>query len=125
MNKCLVVLIMILGLISCTTKDESYYQLHPQELQDAIKKCPGQAPRGLSCGQLQKIAAHMNHLAYQLQISPQAFGTQILSLQETLDHQMQQLKAQSNADLQANINQNKLDLAEHLAVVKWLESPAS
>ncbi|EHL29112.1 hypothetical protein [Legionella drancourtii] len=126
MNKYLVAILVILGLTSCTKKDESYYQTHPNELQQAIKTCPQQKPQGLSCDELQTIAGHMNSLAYQLQSSPQGFGIKILALQETIAKQQQQLKTErSNAELQANIKQNKRDLAEYLAVVKWLESPVS
>lgn len=126
MNKCLAVSLIILGLTSCTKKDEHYYETHPNDLQQAIKSCPQQQPQGLTCEQLQTIAGHMNSLAYQLQSSPQGFGAKILALQETIAKQQQQLETDlSNADLQASVAQNKRDLAEHLAVVKWLESPAS
>jgi hypothetical protein len=125
MNKCLVAILVILGLTSCTKKDEHYYQSHPNELQQAIKACPGRMPQGVTCDQLQTIAGRMNSLAYQLQSSPQGFGTKILALQEAIAKEEKQLKANGNADLQAHIDRNQHDLAEHLAVVKWLESPAS
>jgi hypothetical protein len=126
MNKCLAVTLIILGLTSCTKKDEHYYQTHPNDLQQAIKACPEQAPQGFSCDQLQTIAGHMNSLAYQLQNSPQGFGIKILALQGQSAKQEQQLKSEgNNVHLKANIAQNQHDLAEHLAVVKWLESPAS
>lgn len=126
MNKCLVAILVILGLTSCTKKDEHYYESHPNELQQAIKACPAQQPQGFTCSELQTIAGRMNSLAYQLQSSPQGFGTKILVLQETLAKQQEQLeKDGDNKSLQADIEQNKRDLATHLAVVKWLESPAS
>lgn len=126
MNKCLVAILIILGLTSCMKKDEHYYQTHPNELQQAIKKCPEQQPQGLSCQQLQVIAGRMNNLAYQLQFSPQGFGSKILALQETIANQQQQLKTTHiKTDLQAKIDQNKQELSEYLAVVKWLESPVS
>lgn len=126
MNKYLVAILVILGLTSCTKKDARYYQLHPNKLQQALKVCPEQAPQGLTCEQLQTLAGRMNHLAYQWQLSPQGFGTKILILQETIASEQQQLKTEStNADLQANMAQNKHDLAEYLAIVKWLESPVS
>ncbi|MFT4059946.1 MAG: hypothetical protein QM652_10410 [Legionella sp.] len=126
MNKCLAAILIILGVTSCAKKDEFYYQTHPNELQQAIKACPGKTPQGFSCEELRVIAGNMNRLAYQLQNSPQDFGNKILSLQETLAKQEQQLKTEGgNAELKANITQNQRDLAEHLAVVKWLESPAS
>ena len=126
MNKYLAALLLILGLTSCTKKNEQYYLLHANELQAAIKLCPEQQPQGLTCEQLQTIAGRMNNLAYQLQMSPQGFGNKILSLQETIAKQQQQLKSEGiNADLQAKIEQNQHDLSDHMAVVKWLESPAS
>lgn len=119
-------LLIILGLTSCMKKDKHYYQLHPNELQQAIKACPQQQPQGMSCEQLGTIANRMNSLAYQLQLSPQGFGTKILALQETIAHQQKQLKeANSNTELQDSLKKNKRDLSEYLAVVKWLESPAS
>lgn len=126
MNKCLVAIMLILGLTSCAKKNEHYYLSHPDKLQAAIKLCPEQQPKGLSCEQLQQIAGRMNNLAYQLQLSPQGFGNKILSLQEMIAKQQQQLKNEGiNAELQAKIDQNQHDLSEHMAVVKWLESPAS
>lgn len=119
-------ILVIFGLTSCTNKDEAYYKSHPKELQQSLKNCQEQKLQGLSCERLQMIAGRMNNLAYQLQNSPQGFGAKILSLQETIAQQQQQLKREStNVWLQANINQNKRDLTEYLAVVKWLESPVS
>ncbi|MDR3504590.1 MAG: hypothetical protein P4L79_18640 [Legionella sp.] len=126
MSKYLVAILVILGLTSCMKKDEHYYQTHPNELQQAIKSCPEQQPQGMSCNQIQEIAGRMNSLAYQLQQSPQGFGNKILALQETLAAQEQKLKTDTtNKELQASIAQNQHDLEEHLAVVKWLESPGS
>ena len=126
MNKCLLIMIIILGLTSCSKKNEHYYQMHPQELQQAIKSCPQKSPEGMTCIELQNIAERMNDLAYQLQQSPQGFGNKIIALQETIAKQQQQLKTESNsANLQASIAENEKILAEYLAVVKWLESPVS
>lgn len=126
MSKCLVAILVILGLTSCTKKDEHYYQTHPNELQRAIKSCPDSQPQGVTCEQLRVIAGRMNNLAYQLQQSPQGFGIKILALQEKLARQEDQLKTeQHNSALRADFAQNQHDLAEYLAVVKWLESPVS
>ena len=127
MNKCCVILLMaILGLISCTKKDDHYYQTHPKELEQALKNCPAQEPQEITCDRLQKMAVRLNDLAYLLQSSPQGFGSKILSIQATILNQEKQLKKEgTNSDLQANLVQNKLILAEYLAVVKWLESPVS
>lgn len=127
MNKCcVIILIAVLGLISCTKKNDHYYQTHPKELEQAIKNCPAQKSPEITCDRLQKMAARLNELAYLLQYSPQGFGTKIVSIQETIVNQEKQLKKEgTNSNLQANLVQNKLILAEYLAVVKWLESPAS
>lgn len=126
MNKCLVAILIVLGLTSCSAKDEHYYQTHPKELQQAMQSCPEIKPEGLTCEQLATVARRINSLAYQLQSSPQGFGNKILALQETIAGQQKQLALEkNNSTLQTTIAQNEEDLAEHMAVVKWLESPAS
>lgn len=126
MNKCLVTLLVILGLTACSARDKHYYQAHPNELQQALSVCPEQQPRGLTCQQLAVLAERMNKLAYQLQLSPQDFGKKIIVLQESIFRQERAAQSEdANTDLQAKLTENKSDLAEHLAVVKWLESPAS
>ena len=113
-------------LLACSTKDEQYFRTNPQALFKSIKMCPAKQPSLVSCEQLTNIAAAMNELAYQLQISPQNFGKKILSLQETLAKQQSDLKANPNqADLKETISKNEQSLAERLAVVRWLESPES
>lgn len=126
MNKCLVAILITLGLTACTKKDEHYYQSHPHELQQAIKACPGTSPSDLSCDVLSALANNMNSLGYQLQSGPQEFGIKILALQERIAQQEQQLKTEGpNASVQESIAQDQRKLAELLAVVKWLESPVS
>lgn len=126
MNKYLVVILVSLGLTSCTTKDARYYQSHPKELQQAMQSCSEQSHQGLKCADLELIAKRMNSRAYELQRNPQGFGAKILTLQETIAKQRQQFKtADTDTELKASIKKNKQELAEYLAVVKWLESPAS
>lgn len=126
MNKCLMAILVVIGLTSCMKKDEAYYQTHPNELQQAIKSCPKQQSQGMTCNQLQELARRMNQLAYQLQQNPQGFGNKILMLQDAIGRQEQQLKTDiGNKELQEEIARNQHDLAEYLAVVKWLESPTS
>lgn len=115
---------MILGLTSCYKKDESYYLAHPKELQQAFSACPHQKPSGMTCEKIEELAKKLNQLGYQLQSSPQGFGKTILTLQETIAKQEIELKTNSNnADLKAALLQNKRQLIEYLAAVKWLESP--
>jgi hypothetical protein len=117
MNKCLAVLLVLFGISSCS-KNEHYYQTHPKELQKAISSCPKQHTSGLTCAQLEQLANRMNKLAYQLQLSPQGFGQKIMALQEAI-------AKEQGSDLPAHLTQNKQDLADHLAVVRWFESPTS
>lgn len=126
MNKYIVVLLVTLGLTSCTLKDEHYYRSNPKELQKAIKACPDKQPQGLTCQQVNELGNRMNSLAYQLQYNPQGFGGKILTLQQTISNQEMELKKNgTNPALKATIEQNKQELAEFMAVVKWLESPES
>lgn len=120
------VILVTLGLTACTVKDKHYYQSNPKELQKAVKACPGQKPQGLTCEEVEEIGRRMNGLAYELQNSPQAFGNKILNLQQTITTQLIQFKNESsNAELKTSIEKNKVELADYLAVVKWLESPES
>lgn len=120
------IILIALGLTSCNTKNEHYYQSHPKELQKALKECPDQVPQGLTCQQIEQVGKRMNSLAYELQASPQAFGNKILNLQQTIANQHTELKKNSNnQELKISLAQNQRDLADYLAVVKWLESPES
>lgn len=123
MNKRLVITLMALGLASCTVKDESYYRANPRELQQVIKNCPNAHPAQFSCEQAEQLANRMNSLAYQLQYSPQGFGNKILKLQETIAAQQLELAKKPSPELQQSLTENQKDLADFMAVVKWLESP--
>jgi hypothetical protein len=80
----------------------------------------------MTCQQLDALANRMNKLAYELQLSPQGFGQKIMALQETIAKEQKQLKSDRvNTSLQASLTQNKRDLADHLAIVRWFESPMS
>ncbi|KTD56066.1 secreted endonuclease [Legionella sainthelensi] len=126
MNKCWVALLITLGLASCSAKNEYYYQTHPDELQQALKACPERQPQGLTCEQLETLATRMNELAYKLQMSPQGFGQKIIALQEAIAKEQSQLETeQNNENLEASLVKKKQDLADHLAVVRWFESPKS
>lgn len=115
-----------LGLVSCVSYDEQYYRVHPKKLQQALKNCPSEQPQGLTCDQVKQLSTRMNNLAYQLQSNPQGFGNKILSLQETIAKQeIQASTKDASYDVNTSLTQNKQDLADYLAVVKWLESPES
>lgn len=126
MNKNLMLILVILGLTSCYAKDESYYRSHPKELQTAMNDCPLKKPQGLTCSQIEELGNRMHRLAYQLQSNPPGFGKVILAMQETVAKQELELKqGSSTPEFLANLEKNKRELAEMLAVVKWLESPES
>ncbi|MFI4919147.1 MAG: hypothetical protein ACHP65_06300 [Legionellales bacterium] len=131
MNKYMLLILVILGLTSCTVEDEHYYRSNPKELQKAIKACPGKQPQNLTCQQVDALGSHMNSLAYQLQSSPQGFGSKILALQQTIASQQRDLQQATSTKngiglgLEASLTQNQNELASLLAVVKWMESPGS
>ena len=87
--------------------DLNFYKVHPKLLQEVIKACPAKNPPDVSCEQLKNAALRINELSYQLRSDPQGYGKKILSLQEHVN----------------DLNDNKQELQEYLAIVKWLESP--
>lgn len=114
----------ILLLAGCTAHDEQYYRTNPKILNETLKNCPATQPKDISCAQLSAIAMDVNKLGYQLQMNPQAFGRQILQLQQNLALlQEQQQQNPQQTDINVKIIQIKQQLTEHLAIVKWLESP--
>lgn len=127
MEKYILLVCMSFSLVACASpKNEAYYRQNPQQLQQAVQNCSNQQSTHVSCERLAKIAQDVNELAYQLQINPQSFGKTILQLQQTLAQQQAELKANPNqAELKTEIEKNKQQLAQRLAIVKWLESPES
>lgn len=115
-----------IALAACSTRDEQYYRLNPQALQQAIKDCPNKQPAQISCEQLAAINSSVYELVYQIQINPQEFGKQILSIQQELAKQRIVLKKNpKQPELRKMIEENEPRLAERLAIVRWLESPES
>lgn len=129
MNKYLypsVIAFTVLGLVSCSAnKDDHYYRQHPKELQQALKTCREQQNADTHCEKIKQLGGHLANLAYQLQYNPQGFGHKILSLQQTIAQQQLEIKNTSSSALKESLAQNKAELADYLAVVKWLESPES
>lgn len=115
-----------LVITACSNQDENYYRHNPQALQDVIKNCTNNPSATLNCDKLTVIANEINELTYQLQLNPQGFGKKILELQQTLAAQQASLQDNPNqVNLRESIEKNKQQLAERLAIVKWLESPES
>jgi hypothetical protein len=114
----------LVTLSSCSPQNEKSYSGNPKALQEAMKQCPEHAPKHASCEQLSEIAVRINQLAYKLRVDQQAYGKDILALQEAITAQRSTLeKDPKQADLQKNLKQNERHLQEHLAVVRWLASP--
>jgi hypothetical protein len=114
----------LIALAACSPQNEKKYSSNPKALQAAIKQCPEQSPKHVTCTQLSEIAARVNQLAYKLRVDQQAYGKDILALQETITTQRSTLeKDPKQAALQKNLRQNERTLQEHLAVVRWLASP--
>lgn len=114
-------------LVGCTTnKDDDYYFKNPPALEAALKDCPAIHPEHISCEKLAQIAVTLNRMGRELQKNPQNYGRKILSLQETIASQKVQLSnALDKSALETSIKDNEEQLAQHLAIVKWLESPES
>lgn len=126
MGKYILLICAFISLTACAAEDEAYYRNNPQLLQEAVKNCPNKKSAKMSCEQLNALAANVNEMAYQLQINPQAFGRKILELQEVIAKQQADLKSNPNQPELVNlITKNKQNLADRLAIVKWLESPES
>lgn len=116
--------IISLWMTACAAHDGYYYSLHPKILQKALQECPKKQSSGIDCDQLKDIALRINESAYQLRLDPQAYGKKILFLQQTIAQQESALQEKSNQpDLQSSLKENKQNLQERMAIVKWLESP--
>lgn len=110
-----------ISLTGCSPHDARYYREHPKALQDAIAECPVKAPKLVNCEVLHQIAIQVNDYVYELRMSPQGYGRTILSLQETIAKQV----SSDQANTKEALEKNKQELRERLAIVNWLESPAS
>lgn len=103
---------------------ETYYKEHLNKLQRDISQCPERHPQHVTCDQLTQYALDANKLADELRNSPQDFGKKILSLQESQANILAALKNDPDqSDLKQSIHQTNKQIAERIAVVKWLESP--
>ncbi|MDF1646879.1 MAG: hypothetical protein P1U61_07890 [Legionellaceae bacterium] len=114
----------LLVLTACSPQNEKSYSGNPKALQEAMKQCPEHAPKHVTCEQLSEIATRFNLLAYKLHVDQQAYGKDILALQEAITTQRSTLEKHPNeVALQQSLKQNERHLQEHLAVVRWLASP--
>ena len=124
MIKYIILVMAALCATACVAHNDRYYSLHPNALQAAIETCSKQNTGDASCEQLHAVATKVNKLAYQLRLNPQGYGQDILKLQETIAKQTLSLRGALNqSELQSSMMENKQQLEERLAVVKWLESP--
>lgn len=124
MGKWLFLMMTSLVLMACGQHDDIYYRLNPKALQQAVQSCLNKQGRSLNCEKIKSIANEIEELAYQLQTNPQHFGQSILQLQENIAEQELSLEKMPNqSSLKQMIDENKQQLAQRLAIVKWLESP--
>ena len=125
MKKFLLLFATSLLLVSCHDKNEAYYWNHPEILHQKLQQCNSNASaQGLSCKTLRAIADRMQILAYELQQSPQGFGKKILALQEKIADQEFKLKKEANQKgLQEELEKDKEQLMQRIALVKQFESP--
>jgi hypothetical protein len=106
--------------------DIDYYKHNPNKIEAALKECKeGSFEREVSCQDLINVASHMNNLAIELQLDPEAYGLKLLKLEEELAKHVEDnhgLDLKSDAILA--INKYKQDIDDRLIIVKWLESPS-
>lgn len=110
-----------ISLTGCSPHDARYYREHPKALQEAIAACPATAPQLVDCDVLHQIAIQVNDYVYELRMSPQGYGKTILSLQEIIAKEASGHQANRKGLLDKHLQ----ELRERLAIVNWLESPAS
>jgi hypothetical protein len=124
MNKYIIIAMAFFCGSASAAHDNDYYRLHPKKLQNVLQTCAEKQSSAINCEQLKTIALSINESAYQLRLDPQGYGKKILLLQQTIAQQESLLNEQSNqSGLQSTLNENKRQLQQHLAIVKWLESP--
>ena len=127
----LILLCALLGLTACQSpQDEAYYRNHPEQIAQAMKQCQGQTTDTPLCQRLEAVQQEVMALAFELQSSPQAFGTKILQTQESLANNTKELKQAKSQEDQQKVaallaKRKTLQLRERhlLAIVRWLESP--
>ncbi len=126
MIRCGFCLLMTLWAGLCLAYDANYYAMNPKEMQDALAACPAKPPAQVSCEQLNQMATHVNDLVLELRLDPQAFGRNILAMQETIAKQVALSNTQPvSPELQAELTRNQQALRERLIIIKWLESPVA
>lgn len=120
----IIIITLTFWIAACSAHDEHYYSQNPNALQEALKNCDEKPGKGLNCIQLRDMAMRMNDFASQLREDPQGYGKQILALQEKIATQESEIeKSADQPALKTQLADNKKQLSERLAVVKWLESP--
>ena len=124
--KFLLLIGLIFSISACNATNESYYMLHPKELQQKVTQCSANKKVDTACEKLQILANEMEVLAMDLSYSPQGFGKKILALQQKISQRESFLKKnKGQPDLKAQLVREKHELKLRLATVRWLESPGS
>lgn len=127
------VVALLFAITSCSSaSDEKYYRMHPSKIAAAVKQCQREAPEDAACRRLQSLQQQIMGLAYELQASPQAFGSKILHNQQAIQDTKAKLKQalavkdqQTVASLNDELKTQQMKNKQYLAVVRWLESPES
>tara|TARA_B100000949_G_C14192359_1_gene412316 strand:+ start:645 stop:1028 length:384 start_codon:yes stop_codon:yes gene_type:complete len=123
----LIVLITLISLITaCSSHSEKWYLNHPDALKKALSECPKQTPKGLSCKQLTLLYKAVTEYAVDLQTNPQAFGQEIIALQNKISELEKQLQESSGGEkegIQEKIDALNKKLDIYLTTVRLFESP--
>ena len=109
-------LVASIALLFCGCSEqhnESYYKTHPEALAKAMQICAEKPTKRQDCEQLKKTAQSLNRFMDELRENPQIFGQSIVKLQAAL---AQPIEKSQQVQLQQ-------ELAERMAIVRWLETP--
>lgn len=121
--RCVVVVMLLLGLVACKQHDEL------AKLNESVKACG--IKQTTQCNALKQKLMGFQTLALSLQQSPQQFGLSVMALQNKiakLKEREQRLGSGPTAQ-QTRVNLKKKKEAlqasyvAHLQVIRWLEAP--
>jgi hypothetical protein len=107
----------------CQAQSKSDLSLTPWALQPEIEKCVNAKVNSPECQNIVLIANTINALVLEMQQSPQGYGLSILNLQMRIAEAMRQNQQTKDPALDAQIQQEKHELAMRLAIIRWLQSP--
>lgn len=118
-------LMIFLPLSACQAKNEQYYRLHPDELQQALQQCMASEQSRNRCDSLWAIERDVRQLEFELKSNPQGFGQKIIRFQVRQVSLEKELQSHENKQKRLELNEISDQLEQYLAIVRWLESPES